>query len=474
VTAVPEERKTLDTTWTSIIPPLLAVVLAFITREAVISLTIACLAGVLLMGHGIQGFPALVTRSLGTEDFVWVCGVELCIGVLVAFLQRSGAVNLFTSRAGKRARNRRQVGILGWALGLLIFFSDYFSPLFVGPVMRNLTDKYQMAREKLAYICDSTSAPLAVLMPFSAWAAYLSGLAVGAAGIHTKEAGLHLFVRSLPFNFYSLLSILFVFLIVAEVLPDFGPMRTAEERARKTGKLLRDGAVPMMGRELTELEVSTTGKPNIVLNFWLPVAIIVGTNIGSFILTGTSRVLESFMLGVGVLAIILWLQKIDDWQGIMRTVYAGMKGVMPAVVILALAFCINSVSKDMHTAEYVIGVTQGWMSPGVLPALVFLISAIISFATGTSWGTYAIVVPIALPLAYQFSGQQIDVLVLSTFAAVAGGGVFGDHCSPLSDTTVLSSLGSACDHMDHVRTQLPYALAVAAVAVALYLIIGFI
>ena len=158
----------MDAAWTSIIPPLLAVVLAFITREAVISLTLACLAGVLLMGQGIQGFPALVIRALGNEDFVWVCGIELCIGVLVAFLQRSGAVNLFTLRAGKWARNHKQVGILGWALGLVIFFSDYFSPLFVGPVMRNLTDKYHMAREKLAYICDPTSAPLSVLVPFSA------------------------------------------------------------------------------------------------------------------------------------------------------------------------------------------------------------------------------------------------------------------------------------------------------------------
>jgi Na+/H+ antiporter NhaC len=464
----------MDATWTSIVPPLLAVVLAFITREAVISLTLACIAGVVLMGRGLQGFPALVTRALGNEDFVWVCGIELCIGVLVAFLQRSGAVNLFTLRAGKWARGRRQVGVLGWALGLVIFFSDYFSPLFVGPVMRNLTDKYHMAREKLAYICDSTSAPLSVLVPFSAWAAYLSGLAVGSAGIHSKEEGLRIFVRSLPFNFYSVFCIGFVFLIVAEIVPDFGPMRSAEERARTTGKLLRDGAVPMMGRELTDLEVSKTGKPNLFLNFLVPISIIVVTNVGSFVLTGTSRVLESFMLGVAVLAVILWLQKVDDWQGIMRSVYAGMKGVVPAVTILALAYCINTVSKEMHAAEYVVELTESWMSPGALPAMVFLISSIISFATGTAWGTYAIMMPIALPLAYQFSGAQSDILVLSTFAAVAGGGVFGDHCSPLSDTTVLSSLGGACDHMDHVRTQLPYALVIAAVAAVLYLVIGFV
>jgi len=462
----------LDTSWISIIPPLLAVVLAFVTREAVVSLALACIAGVLLMGQGLQGFPALVTRALGNPDFIWVFSIELCIGVIVAFLQRSGAIGLFTSRVGNWAKNRRQVGILGWALGLLIFFSDYFSPLFVGPVMRNLTDKYRMAREKLAYVCDSTSAPLSVLIPISAWAAYLSGLAVGTGPVADKEAGMELFLRSLPFNFYSILSIVLVFLIVAEVLPDFGPMKRAEERARTTGKLLRDGAVPMMGKELTELEVSSAGRTSLGFNFVLPISVIVITNIATFVVTGTSGVLESLMLGVAVTAVTLWIQRVDDLSGIMKTVYAGVKGVMPAVLILALAYCINAVTKEMHTAEYVVGITESWMSPRVLPALMFIMSGVIGFATGTAWGTYAIVVPIALPLAYQFGGQQMGSLVPATFAAVAGGGVFGDHCSPLSDTTVLSSLGSACDHIDHVRTQLPYALVVAGVAVMLYLLVG--
>jgi len=464
----------LDTSWISIVPPLLAVVLAFVTREAVVSLALACIAGVLLMGQGIQGFPALVTRALGNPDFIWVCCIELCIGIIVAFLQRSGAVSLFTTRVGNWAKDRRQVGILGWILGLLIFFSDYFSPLFVGPVMRNLTDKYRMAREKLAYICDSTSAPLSVLIPISAWAAYLGGLAVGTAGIADKEAGMELFLRSLPFNFYCVLSIGFVFIIVAEILPDFGPMKAAEERARTTGKVMRDGAVPMMGKELTELEVSTTGRTNLGLNFVLPVAVIVITNVTTFVVTGTSGVLESLMLGVVVMAVTLWIQRVDDLNGIMKAVYAGVKGVMPAVLILALAYCINAMTREMHTAEYVVGITESWMSPRILPALIFLVSGIISFATGTAWGTYAIVVPIALPLAFQFDGQQVGVLVPATFASVAGGGVFGDHCSPLSDTTVLSSLGSASDHMDHVRTQLPYALVVAAVALLLYLLVGLV
>jgi len=462
----------LNPNWLSVIPPLLAVVLAFITRDAVISLAVACLTGVLLMGQGIQGFPALITRSLGTEDFIWICTIEFCIGILVAFFQRSGAINMFTNRAGKLATSRKQVNVLGWGLGVFIFFSDYFSPLFVGPVMRNLTDKYRISREKLAYICDSTSAPLVAMMPISGWAAYMSGLAIGTAGITNKEEALQLFIKSIPLNFYGYLAVLMVLLIALGILPDFGPMRTAENRAARTGKVLRDGAIPMMGRELTDLTVSSSKKPNIILNFLLPVCIIIGTNITTFIVVGKAAVLESFMLACVVLGVIMWFQKVDTISGIMKSVYAGMKGVMPAVVILALAYCINTVSREMKTAEYIVIHTQNWMSPGVLPALVFLISGFISFATGTAWGTYAIMIPIAVPLAYQFSGQEIGFLVYSSFAAVAGGGVFGDHCSPLSDTTVLSSLGSACDHIDHVKTQLPYTITIAVVVSILYLIVG--
>lgn len=462
----------MEPSFISIIPPVLAVVLAFVTRDAATSLALACFAGVVLMGQGPQGFPDLVTRALGNESFIWVGAIELCIGVLVAFFQRSGAVRMFTERVGRWVRTRKQVSVLGWGLGLFIFFSDYFSPLFVGPVMRNLTDKYRISREKLAYIADSTSAPLVLLMPFSGWAAYLSGLAVGLAAVGDKGDAMQLFLRSIPFNFYAYLAVLMVLWISIGVVPEFGPMKAAERRAMETGNVLREGAVPMMGKELTELESVESSRTGLFWNFLLPVTIIVTTNVGSFVVRGSAAVLESFMLAVGVLALVLWFQRVDNWSGIMASVYAGIKGVMPAVVILALAYCINTVSKEMGTAEYVVSVTESWMSPALLPLLLFLVSGVVSFATGTSWGTYAIMVPIGLPLAYQISGNTMDTLVVASFAAIAGGGVFGDHVSPLSDTTVLSSLGSACDHMDHVRTQLPYALVVAAITCVLYLAVG--
>jgi len=462
----------MEPTWISLVPALLAVVLAFILRDAVVSLLLACVVGVLLMGQGLQGFPGLVTRSLGNEDFIWLCSIELCIGVLVAFLQRSGAIALFRERASRVVTNRKRAGIMGWGLGLSVFFSDYFSPLFVGAVMRDLTDRHRISREKLSYICDSTSASVIVLVPISAWAAYLSGLAAG-AGVGSVEDGLALFIQSVPFNLYGILTVIMVGLVVFQVIPDFGPMRKAEERTIRTGKVLRDGAIPMMGKELTEIEASDSPRRSIILNFALPVVLIVGVNVYTFVVFDRASVLEAFMLACGVLGVTMWIQRIDTIQGLVQTALAGVKGVMGAVLILALAYCINTVSAEIQTAAYVVSLTENTMSPALLPVLAFVISGFVAFSTGTSFGTYAIMIPIVIPMAIQFGGGEVGPLAVASFAAVAGGGVFGDHCSPLSDTTVLSSLGGACDHMDHVRTQLPYALSVAGVVSVLYLALGF-
>jgi Na+/H+ antiporter NhaC len=462
----------MDYGWLSLIPALLAVILAFITREPIASLGIACMAGVLLMGGGLVEFPELLVRSLGTRDFIWICMIELCIGVLVAFYQRSGAVKMFTQMASSWAKSRKKIHILGWVLGMFIFFSDYFSPLFVGPVMRNMTDRARISREKLAYICDSTSAPMTILAPITGWAVYISGLLIGIGPIVDRKVAMSTFVKSIPFNFYSFLTIIMVGLISFRWIPDFGPMRRAEQRALKTGQVLREGASSMMSSELTDLPVSTSGRPNIWLNFFTPVLIVITYNIVSFIITGQARVLRSFMLAVTVLGIVMLFQRIDNLRGLMKTFLSGIKGVMPAVLILAFAFTINTVSKEMGTAKYVVDITRNWLNPIFLPFMVFLISAFISFATGTAWGTYAIMIVMAVPLSLEFSQGQVTSLVLATIAAVAGGGIFGDHCSPLSDTTVLSSLGSACDHMDHVRTQLPYALVTAIIASIFYIILG--
>ncbi|UCC40536.1 MAG: transporter [Candidatus Aminicenantes bacterium] len=462
----------MDYGWLSLIPPFLAIFLAFLTREPIFSLAVACFTGVLIMGQGLIGFPELLARTLGDRDFMWVCLIEICIGILVAFYQRCGAVNMFSQKVKFMTKSRRQTQSLGWGLGMFVFFSDYFSPLFVGPVMRNLTDRARISREKLAYICDSTSAPVSVLAPITGWAVYISALLIATGVVVDKKEAMSLFIKSIPFNFYAILSVLMVGLISLKLIPEFGPMRRAEQRAIQTGQVLRPGSVPMMSPELTSLAVSEKGRPNIWLNFLTPVLIVITINMWTFFATGQARVLDSFMLAAVTLGVIMFFQKVDNLSGLMKSMLAGIKGVMPAVLILAFAYAINSVSMEMGTAQYVIDVTRDWFNPGLLPVLVFLISAIISFATGTSWGTFAIVIPIAIPLAFEFSGGEVSGLVLGTIAAVAGGGVFGDHCSPLSDTTVLSSLGSACDHMDHVKTQIPYAIVVALIASAIYLTLG--
>jgi len=461
----------MDYGWLSLIPALTAIILAFLTREPVFSLAVACFFGVLLMGQGFSGFPELLIKALGNKDFMWVCLIELCIGVLVAFYQRSGAVDMFSNKVKLWAKSREQTQLLGWALGLFIFFSDYFSPLFVGPVMRNLTDRAKISREKLAYICDSTSAPMSVLVPFTGWAIYISGLLIGIGPVINKKEALSLFIKSIPFNFYAIITILMVAFFALKLIPEFGPMRKAERRAIEKGQVLRPGSTPMMSSDLTQLPVSKRGHPNIWLNFFIPVFIVIGFNMGTFLITGRARVLEGFMLATVILGVVMFFQKIDDLHGLMKLIVAGIKGVIPAVLILAFAYAINSVSREMGTAHYVVGIVREWFNPIFLPVLVFLVSAFISFATGTSWGTYAIVIPIAVPIAFEFTHGEISYLILATIAATAGGGVFGDHCSPLSDTTVLSSLGSACDHMDHVKTQLPYALVAAGLTSIFYLII---
>jgi Na+/H+ antiporter NhaC len=462
----------MDYGWLSLVPPLLAIILAFVTREPVVSLAIACLVGVLIMGQGLIGFPSLLVKTIGSEDFMWVCLIEICIGILVAFYQRCGAVDMFSRKVGPLTRSRTQTQFLGWGLGLFIFFSDYFSPLFTGPVMRKLTDKAKISREKLAYICDSTSAPVSVLAPITGWAVYICGLLIGMGPILDRQAAMSVFIKAIPFNYYAFFSILMVAFISTKIVPEFGPMRKAEHRAIQTGKVLRPGSTPMMSSDLTDLAVSKTGRPNIWLNFYMPVLVVITVNIGTFIATGQARVLESFMLATVVLGIVMILQRVDNLSGMMKSAMAGIKGVMPAVLILGFAYAINAVSREMGTAQYVVENSRAWLNPGLLPVLVFIISAFVSFATGTSWGTFAIIIPVSVPLALEFSGGQVSSLVLATLAASAGGGVFGDHCSPLSDTTVLSSLGSACDHMDHVKTQLPYALVVAAGASIVYLTIG--
>lgn len=457
----------------SIIPAILAIVLSFATRNTVISLTVACITGTLLAGQGLMGFPTLLKTSIGTTSFSWVMLLNTFIGILVAYFQKTGAIQGFSQYIQDKKLSRKAVQLASWGLGMFVYFSDSFSPLFVGTTMRSISDKAKISREKLSYIADSGAAPVSVLVPITGWAAYLSGLAIGVGAIATQEDAMKLFIKAIPFNFYAVITVIFVGLIAGGIIKDFGPMKKAEDRAINEGKVLRDGAEPLIGKELTEMKAYEGIKQRVFLNFLLPVIMIVVIAMGTYITLNSAKTMEAFLFVIIFMTISMFLQGVP-FKVIMNTVTDGIKGAVPAIIILALAYSINDLSKTMGTANYIISISESFLTPQLLPAIVFVIAAIMAFSTGTSWGTFAICMPIALPLAFSFTGGTVTTLVVASFAAVAGGGVFGDHCSPLSDTTILASTGSAADHIDHVKTQIPYALVCGGISVVFYLILGFV
>lgn len=462
---------TVDLGPLSLVPASVAILLAFLTRNTVFSLAVACLAGVLVAGDNLLGFPRLLVSALGNEDFSWIFLLELFIGILIAFFQRTGAILNFSSFIERRRMTRKRVQLIAWFMGMFVYFSDYFSPLFVGSTMRALSDRFKISREKLAYICDSTSAPVSILVPITGWAVLVAGLIVDMGPIENAADAMTAFILSIPFNLYSILAVVMVGLIAAGILPDFGPMKKAEERSLNEGKLTRDDAQPLMADELTGIDPYPGIQTSLFWNFVFPVLLVIGFAIGSVTLTGSARPMESFLLASVMAAIVMRIQGIPLAE-ITDTAMAGIKGIMPAIIILAFAYALNDLSATLNTADYIISVTESWLTPKVLPALAFLITGFVAFSTGTSWGTYAIMIPIAVPLAFSFSANELDTVVYATIAAVSGGGVFGDHCSPLSDTSILASTGAASDHIDHVKTQLPYAAIIGGISVLLYLAIG--
>ncbi len=363
----------------------------------------------------------------------------------------------------------------GWLLGIFVFFSDYFSPLFSGPIARPLTDKYKVSREMLAYTLDSGSAPVCTLIPLTGWAVYIAGLLKGYGPIETAAEGMSVFVKAIPYNFYGWFAVILAGLIAYGIIPNYGPMRKAELRAKNEGKVIRDGATPLTGEEMDLIKPIPDKKVNLFVFLVVPVLIVIGIALGTFMILGSTKILEAFFAAVMFQAVAMsfggYFKGVKDG---MDVAVNGIKAVLPAILILALAYCINTISKSLGAQQFIISLTQSWMTAGMLPVITFITGALISFFTGTSWGTYAILTPFVLPVAMNLSGGEINSVVLATVGAVVGGGLFGDHCSPVSDTTCLSSFGAASDHMDHVATQLPYALTAAALSAALFIVIGFI
>ena len=464
----------------SLLPLVIALLIAFKTRSAVFSLFTGCIVGVVMLSFGsgehsdnpLVNLNNLFQNSLGNGDFIWICLIVFLIGILFELFKHAGVIQGFTQKMSVRANSHKSVGLTAWFMGLVIV-DDYFSPLMSGAVMRPLSDKVKMSREKLAFILDSTTASVCILMPFMAWGTMMTGLikAQGVA-VESLEQAFSVFLFSIPYNFYSILLLIFSLGIVLKLIPDFGPMKKAEIRAKKTGKVIRDGGMPLLDSRSEELNTKEAVNVNLLLDFLLPVLIVFGSIIVSLWLYGSVMIVESFMAAIIYLVVVMAFRKrFESIEQITRLVLDGIKEVMPAIVIISLAYSINGVTKELGAATYIVEITNDYMNPSLLVAMTFVLTALFSFATGTSWGAYALMIPLSLPMAYSLNGGEVDSLLLQTVAAIAGGGIFGDHASPVSDTSILASTGAGSDHMDHVITQLPYALSVAMITTVIYIVI---
>jgi len=498
--------------WLALLPPLLAILLALLFRQVVPAL----LAGIWIGSWTVTGGPlsgalrtidGYIVSTLTDGDHVAIMVFTLLLGGMVGVISRSGGTLGLVEALARGATNARRGQLFTWLLGILVFFDDYANTLLVGNTMRPVTDRLRISREKLAYIVDSTAAPVAAIALVSTWIGY----EVSLIGDKLEELGSDrnpyiLFLQSLQYNFYPILALAFG-LLVAWTMRDWGPMLRAERRAR-SGQVLADGATPLADFDSSDL-APPEGQPRRWINAAAPVLLVLFVTFLSLWLTGRNSLAadgETFgtlpfwqlgMEGLGgvfsagesfnsllygsvagcLAALVLALgQRILSLTEGLSAWIGGMKSMMVAMVILVLAWAIGDVCKDLGTGSFLEAILSERLAPAFLPPLTFLLSAAIAFSTGTSWGTMALVIPSAIQLAFGltatagFDAGATDNILFASVSAVLAGALFGDHCSPISDTTVLSSMSSGCDHMDHVRTQLPYALVVAAVA----LLVGYV
>jgi Na+/H+ antiporter NhaC len=407
------------------------------------------------------------------EDNTRVILFSGLVGAIITFTQYSGGMKGFINWVvGKGlVRTRKSAGLLAWFLGFIIFIEANICVLVSGAVARPIFDKLKISREKLSYILDSTSAPKCILIPLNAWGAFVIGLLV----IQGVENPVRVLISSMPFNFYAIFALLIV-LIVVVTEKDFGPMKKAEHRVRVENKLLRDGAEPLISTEVVTMEAKE-GIPPRALNMILPVVTMVVMMPVVLLISGKGNLMEgsgsasvlwAVIAGLVVGAVAYRAQGIMKVKEITDIFMKGVGGLIPLASLMILAFAIGDICDALGTGPFVAQAAKSTLNPGIIPTVIFLVSCFIAFSTGTSWGTFAIMIPIAVPM-INIIGLHPGLII----AAVLGGGVFGDHCSPISDTTIISSMASATDHIDHVRTQLPYALTAAGFSLILFIIFGF-
>ncbi|WP_041405810.1 Na+/H+ antiporter NhaC family protein [Shewanella denitrificans] len=481
----------------SLLPPLVAIILAIFTRHVLLSLGFGIIIGALLLNDfSVMASGEFVAKSV--SGLVWtdgglnswnlyIIGFLMVLGMITALITVSGSARAFAEWARLRIRSKRDAKLLTIFLGCVVFIDDYFNSLVVGAISRPITDRYHVSRAKLAYVLDSTAAPVCVLSPISSWGAYIIALIGGILTAHgfADSGHLSLFVQMIPMNFYAIFALLLL-LCVAMFGLDVGPMRKHEMNAKK-GELF-DESKGIPAGAIAELPEADTGS---VLGLFLPILMLVlgtcyfmvssGANalqdaniefslLGAFEKTDVSSSLFFGALnGFAVTIILSLVQKIELGM-IAKGLTLGARSMLPAIYILLFAWTIAGIIGELETGKYMASLaTSGNIPFALLPSVLFILAGITAFSTGTSWGTFGIMLPIAADMAM---GSD-STMMLPMLSAVLAGAVFGDHCSPISDTTILSSTGASCHHIDHVVTQLPYALIAAMISLVGYLVLGF-
>ena len=479
----------------SIIPPVLAIILALVFRQVIISLLLGVYIGVIFV-FDYNPFTAIlrlidtyIINAISDTSHLKIIVFTLLFGGVVGLISKSGGTKGIANLVTKFAKTKRSGQLATWASGILIFFDDYANTLIVGNLMRPITDKLKISREKLSFIVDATAAPVSSIFIVSSWIGYEVGLIHDSlATIHSSENAYNVFIQTIPYRFYPIMMLIFIFLL-AWLQRDFGPMFKAEKRAVDEGKVLRDDAV--VSKDLTETsEIFGNEDKAKWYNGVIPIVVLVLATITGLVYTGLTAVKQHGLNDYGIRDIIgnsdsyvslLWgsflacivagimilSQKIMNLSETVDAWFTGLRSMFLACIILTLAWSIGAITQDLRTADYIVNIISDTLNPHFLPVIVFLVCALISFSTGTSWGTMAIMMPIVIPLShhvtdlYHYSYADHMLILHGVISSVLAGSVFGDHCSPISDTTILSSMASACDHIDHVRTQLPYAVVTA-------------
>ena len=500
----------------TLIPPIVAILLAFITKNVVISLFIGVLSGGFILnltgfnvfGALTQAFLDFINRALNSLSDPWNAGIVmqvLVIGGVINLVAKMGGAKAIAEALAKKAKTAKSAQLITWFLGICVFFDDYANSLIVGPIMRPVADKMKISRERLAFIIDATAAPIAGLAIISTWIGLeVSLISEGFESIGVEASGFGVFLQTIPYRFYNILILAFIVITII-TLREFGPMRKAEISARKL-KDLTNEEIAVTSSHMDELEP----KEGVKLSIWnaiVPIGALIISAIVAFYYSGYSSImagddiaikaivtnsplsfkailevfaasdasialLQSAIFSTVVAIVMAVWKKIFTISEAIEVWIDGMKGLIITAVILILAWSLGSVIKELGAAEYLVEALNGAIPAFLLPSLIFILGAIISFSTGSAYGTMSILMPLAIPLAYKINPEMSFVIVSTS--AVLTGAIFGDHCSPISDTTILSSMGAGCSHIDHVKTQMWYALFVAAITILFgYIPTGF-